>query len=365
MAQGKLRRPFHYLVLASHHAYLVSIGYWMPYTCARAVCATFCHSIAPALIPIFGLDFPEICTIPGSEGYGNMKIEATIVKAATREAEMFRQRYGRTQDSGSTQARLVCGSSPSHHELSMRQDTITVRPAQHARQHGHEVVPARDFKLARTPLPTYSARSYYPSPETPLLRSPEFSWRASPSRGVHRSTSAGRGCCVAISPRSHAPLVDDEPDRFHGRTRQQLPSGARGRSLASSTSRKRSIDSVSPGSHETRRVSQRGRQASSPEVQHYFSPPNSSYPSSTCSEAPMVPGSLQSSPCTVQARMHEIDSPSVSKMSAQTEYQSEVTSRSAAKALLDLGGLDDKHWHVRPQKRARTDREPRKGSDEI
>lgn len=59
----------------------------MPYVCAKAVCATFCHKIAGALIPIFGPSFPSLCTPPDSPSYGRMSIDPSIIADATREAE--------------------------------------------------------------------------------------------------------------------------------------------------------------------------------------------------------------------------------------------------------------------------------------
>ncbi|KAM7191037.1 hypothetical protein V8F20_009469 [Naviculisporaceae sp. PSN 640] len=69
-------------------------GYWMPYDCARAVCATFCYSIAGALIPIFGPNFPADCTHPSSPQYKSMRIDPAIIERCTRQAEEFRQIYG-------------------------------------------------------------------------------------------------------------------------------------------------------------------------------------------------------------------------------------------------------------------------------
>ncbi|KAJ4013159.1 hypothetical protein NW766_006982 [Fusarium irregulare] len=65
-------------------------GYWMPYQCARAICATFCHPIAGALIPIFGPDFPAICIPPGTPEYARMVINRQIVIDATQEASTWR-----------------------------------------------------------------------------------------------------------------------------------------------------------------------------------------------------------------------------------------------------------------------------------
>ncbi|KAM0232222.1 hypothetical protein ACHAPO_007995 [Fusarium lateritium] len=65
-------------------------GYWMPYRCAKAICATFCHPIAGALIPIFGPGFPAMCVPPGMPEYGRMVINQQIIVDATREAEIWR-----------------------------------------------------------------------------------------------------------------------------------------------------------------------------------------------------------------------------------------------------------------------------------
>ncbi|KAI5866664.1 hypothetical protein GGS23DRAFT_615213 [Durotheca rogersii] len=72
---------------------IMAQGYWMPYQCAKAVCATFCHNIAGALIPIFGPDFPSLCTHSDAPEYSRMIIDRAIVVQATREAENFRRFY--------------------------------------------------------------------------------------------------------------------------------------------------------------------------------------------------------------------------------------------------------------------------------
>ena len=65
----------------------------MPYHCAKAVCATFCQRIAGALIPIFGPDFPSLCTPADTPEYSRMVINPEIVARATRDAEIFRRMY--------------------------------------------------------------------------------------------------------------------------------------------------------------------------------------------------------------------------------------------------------------------------------
>ncbi|KAL2196854.1 hypothetical protein P885DRAFT_11252, partial [Corynascus similis CBS 632.67] len=61
-------------------------GYWMPYSCARAVCATFCHKISGALIPLFGPRFPLECIPEKAPGYGRMVINPEIVERARKDA---------------------------------------------------------------------------------------------------------------------------------------------------------------------------------------------------------------------------------------------------------------------------------------
>lgn len=71
----------------------------MPYQCARAVCATFCHNISGALIPIFGPDFPSLCTQVDAPEYSRMIIDQAIVIRSTQEAEYYRRLYGNTANS--------------------------------------------------------------------------------------------------------------------------------------------------------------------------------------------------------------------------------------------------------------------------
>lgn len=70
-----------------------TLGYWMPYRCARAVCATFCYEIAGALIPLFGPDFPSECTPPRFSDFAEMAISQQLVEEATLEAITSRDAY--------------------------------------------------------------------------------------------------------------------------------------------------------------------------------------------------------------------------------------------------------------------------------
>ncbi|KAH8593020.1 hypothetical protein B0O99DRAFT_715912 [Bisporella sp. PMI_857] len=75
---------------------LVAQGYWMPYTCALAICTTFCAPIAPALIPLFGPSFPSLCVSLEAPEHGRMIIDSAIISAATQQAESYRMQYSST-----------------------------------------------------------------------------------------------------------------------------------------------------------------------------------------------------------------------------------------------------------------------------
>lgn len=68
-------------------------GYWMPFRCAKAVCATFCYEIAGALIPLFGPEFPMECIPATYPEFGEMIINQQLVAEATMEAEASRNAY--------------------------------------------------------------------------------------------------------------------------------------------------------------------------------------------------------------------------------------------------------------------------------
>lgn len=69
---------------------LTVVGYWMPYEAARAVAATFCFHIRYALIPVFGLEFSELCVVPDDPSFGRMVIDRNIIRRCTEAANEFR-----------------------------------------------------------------------------------------------------------------------------------------------------------------------------------------------------------------------------------------------------------------------------------
>lgn len=97
----------------------------MPYRCARAVCATFCHKIAGALIPLFGPSFPSDCTPApfNSTHCKGMVISQQIILKATEEVEKYRQ----GQNSGRIKAVGELNSSHrvENHTLRRKQESQT------------------------------------------------------------------------------------------------------------------------------------------------------------------------------------------------------------------------------------------------
>ena len=81
----------------------------MPYEAAKAVAATFCYKIRYALTPVFGLDFLSLCAEPGTEEFGHMIIDRSIIRHCTDEANEYRamSREGSTVDSPKTPASSI------------------------------------------------------------------------------------------------------------------------------------------------------------------------------------------------------------------------------------------------------------------
>ncbi|KAM3462746.1 hypothetical protein MY5147_009777 [Beauveria neobassiana] len=164
-------------------------GYWMPYKCARAICATFCWPIAPALIPLFGPTFPSECRAPGSPGYRDMTIDPRIIDEAAREARALRS----------------IRPEPSSPYIS--------RPAA-AQKHRHVLEPRPDQRSYERRIPGAECeRLIQPSPQ----RTPS-SWKA-----VNAATSP---ITPPRSANSQRPLISGNMDRF--RNHQYVEDGRHG-----------------------------------------------------------------------------------------------------------------------------------------
>lgn len=93
-AQGQnLQKQAGILGLPTH----TSIGYWIPFHCARELATKFCHPIAGALIPIFGPTFPRDCLHPSSPEFDDMVISQETIRAAELDTRMFFKIQQRTR----------------------------------------------------------------------------------------------------------------------------------------------------------------------------------------------------------------------------------------------------------------------------
>ncbi|KAI1465890.1 uncharacterized protein F4812DRAFT_116012 [Daldinia caldariorum] len=103
---------------------IMAQGYWMPYYSAKAVCATFCHNIAGALIPIFGPDFPSHCTPSEAPEYSRMTIDPAIVLQSTREAEHFRMLCSINSAAAAANASNSNNNNNNHHHAHYRRRPV-------------------------------------------------------------------------------------------------------------------------------------------------------------------------------------------------------------------------------------------------
>ncbi|KAF7887102.1 uncharacterized protein EAF02_003749 [Botrytis sinoallii] len=136
---------------------LAAQGYWMPYSCALAVCTTFCSHIAPALIPIFGPSFPSQCFSPDAPEHGRMVIDPNIIRAATAEAESYRLHYTSFTPKSSTNVTPRDSASPQQQSSNYLIRTNTMTPPTSSSSHLE-----RRLRLKRT----YGGESPYAESST-------------------------------------------------------------------------------------------------------------------------------------------------------------------------------------------------------
>ncbi|KAL4973082.1 hypothetical protein BDW66DRAFT_109685 [Aspergillus desertorum] len=126
---------------------LAAQGYWMPYEAAKAVAATFCWKIRFALTPLFGDDFPDLCTHPDDRArFGRMVIDPCIVRIATEKANYYRMLELRCSPANSLRADYVLrpSSAPGidrDRDRDMERDRVAlgrhILPKSHYHHHHH------------------------------------------------------------------------------------------------------------------------------------------------------------------------------------------------------------------------------------
>ncbi|KAI0380085.1 hypothetical protein F5Y04DRAFT_282214 [Hypomontagnella monticulosa] len=139
---------------------IMAQGYWMPYQCAKAVCATFCHNIAGALIPIFGPDFPGLCAPSEAPEYGRMVIDQNIVIQTAREAEHFRRLYSNALASSTANGGSGGRVSPIRDRRHIFRGFFDDPRQSHQHPHPHQQHHHHHYR--RPPI-----RRTFPTPDTP------------------------------------------------------------------------------------------------------------------------------------------------------------------------------------------------------
>lgn len=149
----------------------------MPYDCARAVCATFCCDIAPALIPLFGPSFPSECIPRHSPSHGRMVIDPSIIASSSRQAHMFRQMNATTTP---TPTPTSAPTTPlNHHHL-------LPSPYHHHHHSTDDTAPDTDVDM-------YSPLSAASSQRLRYLPAPLRTANTSDWTPVNNSTAQGQG----------------------------------------------------------------------------------------------------------------------------------------------------------------------------
>ncbi|KAI1258876.1 hypothetical protein F5Y18DRAFT_325188 [Xylariaceae sp. FL1019] len=189
---------------------IMAQGYWMPYQCAKAVCATFCWKIAGALIPIFGPDFPSLCIAPEAPDYGRMIIEAAIVIQSTREAEHFRRLY-------SNNANPQTGQKTADGDASPRRDRRMFRAGYDDASRNHP-----RYRIRKPYLPTPGHENIVYTTDTDGEISPNVE-RGSVSRAQHHHLQRPMYSSIPLMGTPGRPNHDNISS--HGWTPANLPHG--------------------------------------------------------------------------------------------------------------------------------------------
>ncbi|KXX74789.1 Transcriptional repressor XBP1 [Madurella mycetomatis] len=183
-------------------------GYWMPFPCARAVCATFCYKIAGALIPLFGPRFPSECVPEKAPGFGRMVIDSAIVACAKRDAAML-FRISRPSLPSPRLSHSISPPPPSYLSRRMAEPyPLEAAYGRHALQSPYGTDTDVDIQAGSE---AYGSRSMYPA--LPPLRRP------SPPGAPALIQTPSTGWAAVSRPPLHqyhyrpAPYYPDHPDR--------------------------------------------------------------------------------------------------------------------------------------------------------
>ncbi|CAJ2502141.1 Uu.00g049940.m01.CDS01 [Anthostomella pinea] len=191
---------------------IMAQGYWMPYHCAKAVCATFCHNIAGALIPIFGPDFPSLCTPAEAPEYSRMIIDPAVVIQSTREADHFRRLYSNMVTSGSNNGNSNGNLSPKRDRRVFRSqyDDSGSGSSRHHPRHNHRI---RKPFICDSPYATDTDGEISPATGRGSMGREQHRFMYSPITSVAplRPSNGGGGWTPANQPPHPLPLALPPP----------------------------------------------------------------------------------------------------------------------------------------------------------
>lgn len=127
----------------------------MPFEAARAVAATFCWRIRYALTPVFGPDFPSMCTPTDSEKFGEMIIDPAITRYCTQKAKEYKAMEGTLSSRASSVIPTpVTPESPSFARLSKHLQSAGGKVAQSSSGYGTDSNNDKNYGLSS--LATYN-----------------------------------------------------------------------------------------------------------------------------------------------------------------------------------------------------------------
>ncbi|KFY43962.1 hypothetical protein V494_01725 [Pseudogymnoascus sp. VKM F-4513 (FW-928)] len=210
---------------------LAAQGYWMPYPCAMALCATFCANIAGALIPIFGPTFPSQCIPNESPLCGRMVIDPSVIIRGTKEAIAFRSAatHGPTSDPSSSAAQnptpspsqrtartadsMSPRSIPNDIPLGHEQATKKLKPKRRGplRSDGTDTesetsIPYQKFDRAQFSGPPTPMTTYTPLPSSPASGYTSSGWATANTHPQMRFAQQNKSAFLSnakIAPREH------------------------------------------------------------------------------------------------------------------------------------------------------------------
>lgn len=190
----------------------------MPYKCARAVCATFCYTIAPALVPLFGPSFPSECRVPGRPRYRDMTIDQDVIADAARDSRAALVEAARRNSSSSSSQSQPQPSSSNHPSAAVSRHVMEPQLRQQHAAHSHQpaMVPSEAMmKLAhpspqRLP-PVWTSINAAPSPITPPRSS------SSPRPALSGNVDSFHRHRYVDDPDRGMVLVGEPPHRPHHR----------------------------------------------------------------------------------------------------------------------------------------------------